>query len=73
MLSIPGQIGHLTAPYRLLDQLDVIYARPDRSFDYAIRAFTLDQLDVIYTGPDRSFDCAIQAFGPARCYLCWVE
>ena len=49
-------------PSGLLDQLDVIYAGPDRSFYYTIQAFRFDQLDVIYDGPDRSFSCAIQAF-----------
>ena len=33
-------------------QLNVIDARPDRSFDRTIRAFRFDQLDVIYARPD---------------------
>ena len=49
-------------PSWIFDQLDVIYAGPDRSFYCAIRAFRFDQLDVIYAGPDRSFDYAIRAF-----------
>ena len=44
----------------VFEQLDVIYARPDRSFYYAIRAFEFDQLDVIHAGPNRSF---IEPFG----------
>ena len=64
MLSMMGRIGHWTAPSGILDfdQVDVIYAGPDRSFDCAIRAFRFDHLDVSYAGPDRLFDCAIQAF-----------
>ena len=52
-----ARIGHLTVPSGL--QLDV---GPNRSLDWAIRAFRLDQLDVIYAGSDRSFNCAIRAF-----------
>ena len=54
-----GRTGHFTAPF---DQLEVIYAGPDKSFYCAIRAFAFDQLEVIYTGPDRSFYCVIRAF-----------
>ena len=62
MLSMLGRIGHFTASSGVLDQLDVIYAGPDRSLGCAIRAFRFDQPYVIYVGPDRSFYCAIRAF-----------
>ena len=56
MLSILGRIGHFFAIRAFnVDQLDVIYTKPDKSFYCAIWAFNVDQLDVIYTGPDRSF------------------
>ena len=54
------------------DQLDVIYAGPDRSFYCAIRAFAFDQLDVIYAGPDRSFYCIIRAFTASFELLGWI-
>ena len=48
-LCCVSRIGHLTTASWL--QLDVIYARPDRSFDRTIRAFRFDELDVIYVRP----------------------
>ena len=63
MLSILGRIGHFCVIRAFnIDQLDVIYTGPDRSFYYVIRGFNVDQLDVIYIGPNRSFYCAIRAF-----------
>ena len=40
------------------NQLDVIYAGPDRSVNCAARTLKFDQLDVIYAGPGRSMNCA---------------
>ena len=59
-----GRIGYLTVPIRAFeyDQLEVMYAGVDRSFDYAIRDFVFDQVEVIYAGSDRSFYCTIWAF-----------
>ena len=59
MLSMLGRIGHFIAPSGLLH---VIYAGPDRSFYYAIRAFKFDQLDVIHARQNRSFYYVIRAF-----------
>ena len=38
-----------------MDQLDVVFTGPDRSFYCVIRDFNVDKLDVIYTGLDMSF------------------